>query len=131
MKKNYSVIIPTDIYPKPSQKELSAAYILANHFKTTIKFVPRSNKKTPDFLIKDSYWELKSPTGSGKHNIQHNIQDAASQSNNIIIDSRQSKMHPKKFKNEVQHQFNIIKKAKKLILIDKSNKCIEIFKTKC
>lgn len=81
-------------------------------FNADVKFIKRGNGKTPDFLIKGVYWELKSPTGSGKHNIQHKIQDAAEQSRNIIIDGRKSKLHPIKLRNEIQHQFNIIKKSK-------------------
>ena len=73
---------------------------------------------------------MKSPTGSGKHNIQHKIQDAAEQSRNIIIDGRKSKLHPLKLKNEVRYQFNIIKKAKRLVFINKSGKAIEIFRDK-
>lgn len=109
---------------------MSAADILVDFFKTDVKFIKRGSGKTPDFLIKGSYWELKSPTGSGKHNIQHKIQDAANQSHNVIIDGRRSKLHPIRLKNEVQYQFNIIKKAKRLVFIDKSGKAVEIFRNK-
>lgn len=129
-KRDYNVIVPRSYLPKPSATEMSAADILVDFFQADVKFVKRGNGKTPDYLIKGTYWELKSPTGSGKHNIQHKIQDAAEQSGNIIIDGRKSKLHPSKLKNEVQHQFNIIKKAKRLILITKSGKTVEIFRNK-
>lgn len=109
---------------------MSAADILVDFFNADVKFIKRGSDKTPDFLIKGVYWELKSPTGSGKHNIQHKIQDAAEQSRNIIIDGRKSKLHPIKLRNEIQHQFNIIKKAKRLIFINKSGKAVEIFRDK-
>ena len=92
-KKNYSVIIPKDVYPKPSSREMSAAYILLEYFNKDIKFVARNNNKTPDFLINNKYWELKSPTGNGKYNLQHALRNAAKQSENIIIDARFSKIH--------------------------------------
>ena len=129
-KREYNVIVPRSYIPKPSPTEMSAADILVDFFNADVKFIKRSNSKTPDFLIKGIYWELKSPTGSGKHNIQHKIQDAAEQSRNIIIDGRKSKLHPLKLKNEVQYQFNIIKKAKRLVFINKSGKAIEIFRDK-
>ncbi|MBR2709691.1 hypothetical protein IKE72_01270 [Candidatus Saccharibacteria bacterium] len=128
--KEYNVIVPHSYKPKPSPIEMSAADILVDFFGADVKFVRRNRGKTPDFLIKGIYWELKSPTGSGKHNIQHKIQDAANQSHNIIIDGRKSKLHPIKLKNEVEHQFSIIKKAKRLILINKSGKAVEIFRKK-
>lgn len=130
MKKEFNVIIPRSYIPKPTSIELSAADILVDFFKSDVVFVRCNSGKTPDFLINGIYWELKSPTGSGKHNIQHKIQDAAAQSHNIVIDGRRSKLHHLKLKSEVQHQFNIIKKAKRLILIDKSGKAVEIFRNK-
>ena len=130
IEREYNVIVPRSYTPKPSSTEMSAADILVDFFKADVKFVKCGRGKTPDFLIKGTYWELKSPTGSGKHNIQHKIQDAAEQSRHISIDGRKSKLHPVKLKNEVQHQFNIIKKAKRLILINKSGKAVEIFRNK-
>ena len=50
---------------------MTAAYILIDFFNSDIKFVVRNDNKTPDFLIKGKYWELKSPTGNGKYNLQH------------------------------------------------------------
>lgn len=129
-KKEFNVIVPRSYIPKPSPVEMSAADILVDFFKADVKFIKRGSGKTPDFLVKGVYWELKSPTGTGKHNIQHKIQDAANQSHNIVIDGRKSKLHPFKLRNEVQYQFNIIKKAKRLILINKSGKAVEIFRKK-
>ena len=64
--KKYNIIIPENVYPKPTLREISAAYILAEYFKADIKFIPRSNQKTPDFLIKkftlgteDAHWYWK------------------------------------------------------------------------
>ena len=91
--KNHSIIIPINVYPKPNEKEISAAYILMNYFKTNIKFIPRSNYKTPDFIMNNIKWELKTPTGKGKYNLQHALRDALCQSTNIIIDARYSKLH--------------------------------------
>ena len=70
-KPSYSVIVPKELYPKPSNQEMTAAYILVDFFNSDVKFVVRSDNKTPDFLIDNKYWELKSPTGNGKYNLQH------------------------------------------------------------
>ena len=123
-----SVIVPKDVFPKPSTREISAAYILLGYFKTDIKFVPRSNQKTPDFLIEKKFWELKSPTGNGKYNLQHTLRNAAKQSENIIIDARFSKIHINKIKNELDYQFKHSKNIRRLLLIDKQKNIIEILR---
>ena len=71
--KNYSIIIPAEVQPGPSPKELSAARILLEYFKKDIVFVSRKNNRTPDFLIDGLFWELKTPTGTGKYNLQHAV----------------------------------------------------------
>lgn len=115
----YSVIVPREVYPKPSTREMSAAYILNDYFRANVKFVARRDGKTPDFLIRGIYWELKSPTGSGKYNLQHALRNAVKQSENIIIDARFSKMHINKIKSELGYQFKHSRNIKRLLLIDK------------
>ena len=125
--KDYSVIVPKSVFPKPSPREMSAAYILMDYFKADVRFIPRGNQKTPDFLIKGLHWELKTPTGTGKYNIQHLLHSAIQQSKNIIVDARFSKMHISRIKNELKYHSNVTTKGiKHLILITKDKKVIEI-----
>lgn len=122
-----SVIIPNDVFPRPSNREISAAYILLEYFKIDIKFVPRSNQKTPDFFINGLYWELKTPIGIGKYNIQHLLHSAVQQSENIIIDARFSKMHLSRIISELKRHSTLTTKGiKNLIVITKSKKIIVI-----
>ena len=125
-KKSYSVVVPKEVYPKPSTRELTAAYILLDFFNANIKFVVRKESKTPDFLIKGKYWELKTPTGNGKYNLQHALRSAVKQAENIIIDARFSKMHINKIKNELNCQFKRSYNIKRLLLIDKQKNVVEI-----
>jgi hypothetical protein len=122
----HQVIIPAGITPFPEQFEITAANLLSKHFQSDVEFVKRAGHKTPDFRINNVFWELKSPTGSGKHNIQHQLQAASLQSPNIILDSRRSKLHQSKINHEVAYQFRIIKRAKRLILITKKGGIREI-----
>lgn len=126
--KKYNIIIPENVYPKPTLKEISAAYILAEYFKADIKFIPRSNQKTPDLLINKIEWELKSPTGSGKRNIQHAISKALKQSRYIIVDARFSKIHIAKIKSKLLSEIKVNYRIKRLILIDKQKNVVEIFR---
>ena len=125
-KTNYSVIIPSEVFPKPSQREISAAYILSEYFNSDVLFVPRSNHSTPDFLIKGKYWKLKTPTGKGKYNIQHALKSASKQAENIIIDARYSKLHITRIKNELRYEFKKVQKIKNILLIDKKKNVLAI-----
>lgn len=78
------------------------------------------------FLIMGKSWELKSPTGVGKHNVQHALQRASKQSKNIVFDARYSRMHTNRLKFELRSQTRLIHSIKRLLLIEKSGKVIEI-----
>lgn len=122
----YRVIIPVDLKPTPALYELSAAALLASHFKADVEFIPRSNQKTPDFLIDGVAWELKSPTGNGKNNIERQLQTGLKQSRNIIFDARRSKIHISKIRSELSRKVKLVKSINSLILIEKSKTIVEI-----
>ena len=122
----YSVIVPRDVFPKPDEKEMSAAYILLEYFKDDVRFIPRNNCKTPDLLIGRTEWELKAPTGSGKRNLQHTVSRAVKQSRNIIIDARFSKIHISRIKAYLFAEVKRNRQIKHLLLIDKQKKVIDI-----
>lgn len=122
----YRVIVPVDLKPSPARYELSAAQLLAQYFKIDVEFTSRSNYKTPDFLIGGISWELKSPTGSGKNNIERQLQAGLKQSQNIIFDARRSKIHIVKIRNELNRQLRLAKTMKRLVLIEKDGKVIEL-----
>lgn len=124
----YNLVIPVTLKHTIARYEISAAKLLAKHFKADVEFIMRTNYKTADFLINGEEWELKSPTGSGKYNVEHQIKDAVKQSCNVVFDARRSKIHMTKLRHEVQYQFERIKAAKRLILIDKTNQVVELSK---
>lgn len=124
----YRVIIPANLKPSPARYEISAARLLADYFQADVAFILRSNQKTPDFLIDGVTWELKSPTGTGKYNVQHQLKAAAKQSSNVIFDARRSKMRMTKIRNEVARHFRHTKAVRRLILINKNKRVLEIHK---
>lgn len=79
---------------RPRSHECEIAELLAQHFQSNLIFMRRSSSKTPDlYVLKANIrWELKSPTGGGKHTIQNNLREASKQSENIILDLTRSKM---------------------------------------
>lgn len=126
MKNNHRIIIPANMKPRPENHELHVASILSKHFKVDVEFVLRANHKTADFLIDGVIWELKSPTGTGKNNIQRQLQEARHQSINVILDASRSKMHPLKIKRQVEHQLKLVRSIKRLLFISRSGKVFEM-----
>jgi hypothetical protein len=122
----YRVIIPTKLKPSPAQYELTAAQLLAEYFKTDVEFISRSNHKTPDFLISGVKWELKSPTGAGKRNVERQLQTGIKQSKNIVFDARRSKIHIARIRNVLNYQFRLAKSINRIVLIDKSKNVVEL-----
>jgi len=125
MKRKTRVILPTDSSSQPADHEISAAYILKDYFKTDVVFIDRQRHKTPDVEIKNIRWEIKSPTGGGKRNIQHQILNARKQSNNIVLDARRAKMRSERIMSELNRWYSLSPWLKRLILITKSGKVIE------
>ncbi len=125
-KKPGKIIIPVGMKPRPRQHEIEVAEILAGHFGVDVEFIPTTNRSTPDFLIDGILWELKSPTGTGKNNIERQLKYAWHQSPNVIIHAGRSKMHGAKIRREVERQFRIVKSVKRLLFISKDDKVVEI-----
>lgn len=49
--------------------EISGALLVANYFKTDVVFLRLTPLKSPDFIVKNETWELKSPGGNSKNTI--------------------------------------------------------------
>ncbi|MDO4507902.1 MAG: hypothetical protein Q4B65_00715 [Candidatus Saccharibacteria bacterium] len=126
--KNPRLIIPNNIKPAPTRAELEVAQLLARHFSADARFIVRMNCKTPDFLINGVEWELKSPTGGGKRNIQHQFQKGLLQSKYLAIDLRRSKIHISKSLREIDFQFRKTRGIKGLIVIKKDGTVLELKK---
>jgi hypothetical protein len=85
-----------------------------------------ANSKSADVLIKGTIWEIKSPTGKGKRNIQHTLSAAMKQSKCIVFDARRSKIHMTRIVGELQKQFRMTVSMERMLLIKKDKTVIEI-----
>jgi hypothetical protein len=126
--KKYIVDIPDSVRPKPDHYEISAAYILANYFKKNGAFIARTMNKTPDICFGSVQWEVKSPTGSSKWTIKHQLYRAAHQSVNVVIDTRRAKMHGDRAIKDAKYHFSKIKPLRRLIIVTKSGAVFEFAK---
>jgi hypothetical protein len=124
--KKYHVIIPQGMQPLPESFELSAADILAGFFQADVKFLPVTSNKTPDIVVGNIRWEIKSPKGKGKHTIEHQFQRAAKQSKSIVIDARRCKLHIARIRSQVRYQTDKHGYIRQVVLIEKTGKVMVI-----
>lgn len=123
----YQVIIKTDLLDRPEDHELSAALILAAHFKSDVIFLRPESRKTPDIDVSGTKWEIKSPRGNGKKTIDNNLRTARKQSRNIVIDLRRIKLRQQNVLSRINFYLSAGPHGfKKLLIITKTRKVIEI-----
>lgn len=91
-----------------------------------IKFLPVSHTHTADIKFRGQEWEIKSPKGNSSRTIENNMRLALKQSENIIMDLSRIKIEEEKAIKEIKRQTSLIKQVKKVIIITKTQKIIEI-----
>jgi hypothetical protein len=127
MGKVHNVIVPTNVNPYPERFEVEAASIIAKYMGADATFLARDTAKTPDIVIENIEWEIKSPLGKSKHTIEEQVKRASAQSLYIIIDARRCKLHMAKIRNHLKFQVSVRPKIKRVLLINKRDG-VEIIK---
>lgn len=124
----YKIIVNTEVADYPKDHEMKAAIIVANtYFKADVVFLRPERYKTPDLLVGNIKWELKSPKGSGKKTIDNNLREARKQSVNIIVDFSRIKLHQTRALSRLNHYLKSGPHGfKRLIVITKDRKILEI-----
>jgi hypothetical protein len=94
-----------------------------------VELIPPSPfSKKPDIIVDDLEWEMKSPKGNGRENLEHAFKAAVKQSENIIFDLRRSKIAENKALTKLKRELNLSKKARRLIIITKAAKRLDFNK---
>ena len=124
--KKFNIIIPVGMKPRPKIHEETAGDILASHFKNDVYFIESTNQSTPDIIIDCIKWEIKSPIGNSKNNIQKNMREASWQSGNIVIDLRRSKLHQTRALGYINQFVERSRKIKRVLVITKQGKVLTI-----
>ena len=127
MKKSYRVIVKTLPQDAPYDFEISAALLVAHHFKTDVVFLRPIPLKSPDLKVKNEIWELKSPRGNSKNTIHNVFVTSRKQSYNIVIDLRHCKMNEQKAFSRIRDAYNKRRRKKcKLKIIAKDSRIVDI-----
>lgn len=122
--KKPSVIIPADMRPRPKSHEESAAAILSVYLGGDAHFIKTARCETPDISIRGIEWEIKSPVGEGKNNIQKNMREATHQASNIVIDLRRSKLHQSRALGYIKQFLERPNTLKRVLVITKTRKVL-------
>lgn len=97
-----------------------------------VELIPRSTTEgvhKPDIRMDGLEWEIKAPKGEGKSLIKNTLQKAAKQSGNVIIDLRRTKRYQDKCITEINREFKLSASLKRVKIITKSGKLIDITKS--
>ena len=125
------IIIPVGHPNPPAPHEEDVAKLLAHHYETIVEFIMPIDdfkRKTPDIKMLDEEWEIKTPTGKSKSTIYKQFRRASKQANNIIIDTRHTKIKFDKIEATTLHEIKKRHTLKKVILIKKPKIILEYFK---
>ena len=96
-----------------------------------IELIPASQVKgmrTPDVSIDGVLWEIKSPTGNGKHTIKHTLQNATHQANNVIVDLRRCRLPQNQAVKELEQRFGLSKRIRHMKIITNEEEIIDFGK---
>jgi len=122
------VIIPVNHPNPPEQHEIDAAIVLARHYRCNVEFlipIDDYKRKTADVIMFGVEWEMKSPTGKSKYNIQDQFRRASKKAKNIVIDARRTKLRDELIEKAIVFELKKRPYLNKVILINKNEKVLE------
>jgi len=100
----------------------SAGHTVEFHVNTNIEFM-----KSPDILIDDDIWEMKSPKSTKLVAVERNLKKAYHQSKGIVFDSqRMGRLPDKSIQRELIKQFQLTRSIKKLLFVNRKRETIDI-----
>ena len=120
------IIIPAGVHPWPHELRVAEILAEAGH---KIEFIPTGNISTADIYLDGVEFEIKSPLTNKIDKIERNIKRALKQSCNVIIDSKRIKgLRDDKLLKILTDRVRRQKQIKRLILISKQDKIIDVSK---
>lgn len=119
-------------FPSLSEMEVVDILVLNNIPKTRVKFlkpIRTKGAKTPDLLIDDDFWEIKSVEKLGKYTLDHAERAGLRQASNLIFDLRKlSEALEKKATTKIKSNFDRTKSWRRLVIIVRFNGSCLIFR---
>ena len=114
----------------PEKHELETARFFADKG-YNVEFIPPNNTPkmhTADIVIDAVIWEIKSPKGKSKRTMENNFRSANKQSENIIFDLRRVKLAEDKCIKQIEKEFNLRPRVRRLMVIKRSGELLRYSK---
>jgi hypothetical protein len=124
--KTYDIQFEDGAEPEPH--EIQTALFLKKKDKD-VKFLAPKNRnliKTPDILMDELKWEIKSPISNGSRVMEHALRSATKQSPNVIIDLRRCKLTDERALHQITFTAKQRTALRRLIVITKTQKIIDL-----
>ena len=124
--KKTGIYIPSGRKPWEHELRVAEVLALAGHY---AEFLPdQGNIPTADIRLDGIEYEIKTPRNFNPNTLEHTIHRAIKQSPNLIIDtSRMKKVHDDQVRNFLAGQARKAKVLKRMLMITKQGKIIDIF----
>ena len=129
------ILIEIELGARPSEREMEVVDILVLHGipKRHVKFLRASRakgSKTPDLMIDNEKWEIKSLDKLGKYTLDHAERAGLRQADNLIFDLRRLSLPLEgKASREIEREYRKRKNWKGLIIIVRYNgECLTFHK---
>lgn len=106
---------------------------LAKAMRANIELIKPANtkgRKSADFTMCGIDWELKSPEGKSRRNLEHIMKRAAKQSSNIVISLRRTKLDDAEAIKQLRGLFGDLASLKRLLVVKKTGEIKRILKPK-
>jgi hypothetical protein len=127
MKKAEGVkIVPAGVFPEKHEHETADFFLMMGKDVRFIKPSRTKGSKTADVEIDGVKWEMKSLSGKSKRSIGDKLSKASRQSVNIIMDMRHFQRSDNYIMVEIEKQFKIRRKIKRIWLISKSQQLVDL-----
>lgn len=124
----YEILFEDGAEPEPH--ELQTALFLRKNGKKVVFLAPKNqlNVKTPDILMDNVQWEIKSPVSAGARSIEHAFRSAIKQSENVLFDLRRSKASDVANLAKIRYVFKLVrgKRVKRVLVITKAQKMLDL-----
>jgi hypothetical protein len=125
MKKQGNLIL-NNVIPEKHELEIVAVFLSLGKDVAFLQPSRIRGTKTPDIMMDDISWEMKSPTGNKSYTIEEQLRRASKQSSYIIIDTRRTSLLDTKIEKQIYNYITKPHKIKKILVITKKSEVLDI-----
>jgi len=128
MMKVYEILFEDGAEPEPH--EIQTALFLRKTGKRVTFLAPKNQPgiKTPDIMMDELQWEMKSPVSAGARSIEHAFRSAIKQSENVLFDLRRSRASDQANLTKIKRQITLIrgKELRRVLVITKEEGLLDL-----